>query len=61
VAARSSRRSGAPSPSPRAGSSSGPPLDGPLASVEVSGRAAASFGAESATIREAPARVALRF
>jgi len=42
-------------------SSSGPPLDGPLASVEVSGRAAASFGAESATIREAPARVVLRF
>ena len=37
-----------------------PPLAGPLASVEVNGRALASFDAESATIRESPARVVLR-
>jgi hypothetical protein len=37
-----------------------PPLEGPLASVEVSGRALTSFDATSATVRESPARVVLR-
>ena len=38
-----------------------PPLGGRLASVEVNGRAVRSFDAESATIRESPAHVVLRF
>jgi hypothetical protein len=37
-----------------------PPLPGSLASVEVSGRPISTFDAESATIREAPARIVLR-
>jgi F5/8 type C domain-containing protein len=37
-----------------------PPLDAPLASVTVNGRAVGSFGAEHATVHTAPAHVVLR-
>ena len=37
-----------------------PPLAAPLVAVEVNGRAVDAFDAESATIREVPARVVLR-
>jgi hypothetical protein len=46
---------------PRGGIELRPPLERPLVSVEVSGRAIRSFDAEAATIRESPARVVLRF
>jgi F5/8 type C domain-containing protein len=38
-----------------------PPLDRPLVSVEVNGRAVETFDGESATIPESPAEVVLRF
>jgi hypothetical protein len=38
-----------------------PPIEDPLVSVEVGGRALGAFDALSATIRECPARVVLRF